>query len=89
MKVSALKDLSSRELEVLRLIAKGRSNKQIAASLKITVGTVEVHVHHILKKLRARNRTEAACWLVRKRVPASKKGSSPFSGSIPPARGQP
>lgn len=53
-------DLTSRELEVLRLVAAGNSNKDIANTLSIEVGTVKLHVGKILEKLHARDRTEAA-----------------------------
>jgi pimeloyl-ACP methyl ester carboxylesterase/DNA-binding CsgD family transcriptional regulator len=52
--------LSARELEVLRLIAAGRSNPQIAAELVISLNTVQRHVSNILAKTGAANRTEAA-----------------------------
>jgi DNA-binding NarL/FixJ family response regulator len=52
--------LTSREDEVLRLLARGRSNKSIARELDIAVGTVKVHVKSILSKLDASSRTEAA-----------------------------
>lgn len=51
--------LTPRELEVLRLMAGGRTNLAIAEALFITDGTVKQHVKHILKKLRASNRSEA------------------------------
>jgi LuxR family maltose regulon positive regulatory protein len=51
--------LSERELEVLRLMAAGLSNADIAGQLVITIGTVKSHINHILGKLGARNRTEA------------------------------
>jgi len=51
--------LSERELEVLRLMARGASNQMIAQELVITVGTVKSHINHILGKLAAHNRTEA------------------------------
>jgi LuxR family transcriptional regulator, maltose regulon positive regulatory protein len=51
--------LSERELEVLRLMARGASNQVIADQLVITVGTVKSHINHILGKLEAHNRTEA------------------------------
>jgi len=51
--------LSERELEVLRLLAAGRSNQQIAEELVVAVNTVKKHVTHILDKLGAANRTEA------------------------------
>ncbi len=52
-------DLTSREIEVLRLMAQGYSNKQIAAELVITERTTKFHVSSILAKLEAANRTEA------------------------------
>ena len=51
--------LSERELEVLRLMATGATNKEIAASLLISSGTARTHVAHILKKLDSKDRTEA------------------------------
>jgi DNA-binding CsgD family transcriptional regulator/tetratricopeptide (TPR) repeat protein len=52
--------LTSREREVLRLVAEGRTNRQIAETLFITEGTAGVHVSNILSKLGVRGRTEAA-----------------------------
>jgi DNA-binding NarL/FixJ family response regulator len=52
--------LSGRELEVLRLVAKGWGNKEIAAALNIAEVTVKLHVSHVLEKLDVRDRTEAA-----------------------------
>ena len=54
--------LTKREKDVLRLIAKGLSNKMIARKLGITEGTVKVHVKHLLHSLRLRSRVEAAIW---------------------------
>ncbi len=51
--------ISERELDVLRLMAGGASNHEIAEQLVITVGTVKSHINHILVKLDAHNRTEA------------------------------
>jgi LuxR family maltose regulon positive regulatory protein len=51
--------LTARELEVLRLIATGRSNQAIARDLVVTLDTVKKHVSHVLDKLGAANRTEA------------------------------
>ena len=52
--------LTDRELDVLRLIAAGKSNQRIAHDLVVAVDTVKTHVTHILRKLGAANRTEAA-----------------------------
>lgn len=51
--------LSTRELEVLRLLVVGRRNREIAGALDITEGTVKLHVSSILSKLGASDRTEA------------------------------
>jgi LuxR family maltose regulon positive regulatory protein len=51
--------LTERELEMLRLVAQGASNREVAAKLVITEGTVKSHLNHILRKLDVRNRTEA------------------------------
>jgi LuxR family maltose regulon positive regulatory protein len=51
--------LSARELQVLRLLAAGMSNQEIARKLVITVGTAKSHVHHIYSKLGAKDRLEA------------------------------
>ncbi len=56
--------LTQRELEILKLIAKGLSNKLIARELDISDGTVKVHVKHLLKKLHLRSRVEAAVWMI-------------------------
>jgi LuxR family maltose regulon positive regulatory protein len=52
--------LTDRELDVLRLIAAGKSNQRIAHDLVVALDTVKTHVTHILGKLGAANRTEAA-----------------------------
>ena len=51
--------LTPRETEVLRLLARGHSNREIASLISRTEGTVKVHVKNILQKLRAGDRTEA------------------------------
>ena len=51
--------LTSRELEVLQMLAAGKSNQAIAAQLVVTLNTVKKHVSHLLGKLGAANRTEA------------------------------
>lgn len=54
------RSLTGRELEVLRMVAKGLGNKEIAASLSIAEVTVKLHVSHVLEKLNVKDRTEAA-----------------------------
>jgi LuxR family transcriptional regulator, maltose regulon positive regulatory protein len=56
---SPVESLTAREIEVLRLVARGRSNSQIATELFVTVGTVKSHLHTISGKLAAANRVEA------------------------------
>jgi LuxR family transcriptional regulator, maltose regulon positive regulatory protein len=51
--------LSERELEVLQLIAAGKSNRRIASELFVSVGTVETHINHIYRKLEVHSRTQA------------------------------
>jgi DNA-binding CsgD family transcriptional regulator len=51
--------LSARELEILGMLASGLSNRDIAQSLYLTVGTVKTHVHNLLGKLEVESRTQA------------------------------
>ncbi len=51
--------LTERELEVLRLAARGRANKEIAQALAVSVRTVEAHLSHVFRKLEVGSRTEA------------------------------
>jgi DNA-binding CsgD family transcriptional regulator len=63
--------LTAREAEVLRLVARGRTNREIADTLVISVKTASVHVSHILRKLGAANRREAAAIVHRLSPPAA------------------
>lgn len=63
--VEALRRLTRRELEVLRLLAEGKTNPQIAAELVVSSGTVKNHVEHIIGKLGVSDRTQAAVLAVR------------------------
>jgi DNA-binding NarL/FixJ family response regulator len=54
------RSLSSREIEVLRMVAKGLGNKEIASALNIAEVTVKLHVSHVLEKLSVKDRTQAA-----------------------------
>jgi NarL family two-component system response regulator LiaR len=58
------KDLSEREIDILKLLGMGATNKQIAEVLFITENTAKVHVKKILEKLQLRNRQQAAAYAV-------------------------
>jgi DNA-binding NarL/FixJ family response regulator len=60
-----LDDLSPREIEVLRLLASGKSNQEIAEALFISRNTVSTHVRNILTKTGSANRTAAAAYAMR------------------------
>jgi DNA-binding NarL/FixJ family response regulator len=62
---TVLDDLSQREIEVLCLLAVGKSNREIADILCISLNTVASHVRHILTKTGCANRTEAAAYALR------------------------
>jgi len=57
--------LTGREAEVLRLLAEGRANKEIARALGVTEDTVKTHVRHLLAKLGVQSRTQAALYAAR------------------------
>lgn len=59
---AAAASLSPRELEILRCIARGASNKEIARELGIAETTVKIHVQHILRKLELSSRVQVAVW---------------------------
>jgi two-component system, NarL family, response regulator LiaR len=63
-----VEQLTEREMDVLRLIAKGKSNKEIADSLVISEKTVKTHVSNILSKLHLADRTQAAIYALRQRL---------------------
>lgn len=58
-------DLTQREMSILNYITKGYDNHEIASEIYVSVHTVKAHVSTIIKKLHAKNRTEAACKAVR------------------------
>jgi DNA-binding NarL/FixJ family response regulator len=63
--MSPVAELTSREIEVLRLVGAGIANKEIARELRISERTARTHVSHILRKLDLSSRTQAALWAVR------------------------
>jgi DNA-binding NarL/FixJ family response regulator len=63
-----LDQLSSRELEVMRLLARGYAYKEIARRLSISIKTVETHASAVLRKLQLSNRNELTTWAARRRL---------------------
>jgi DNA-binding NarL/FixJ family response regulator len=57
--------LTPRETQVLRLVAMGLSNQEIADALEISVETVKEHVQNLLRKTSLNDRTQAAVWAIR------------------------
>jgi DNA-binding NarL/FixJ family response regulator len=62
--------LSPRELDVLALVAEGRSNLEITRRLHISANTVKFHLQNIYQRLGVQNRTEASRWYLDQRLPA-------------------
>lgn len=60
--------LTKREIEVLRLMVNGATNRDIAKDLKISYETIKEHVQHVLRKIGVTDRTQAAVWAVRSGV---------------------
>lgn len=58
--------LTARELDILIELAKGSTDREIAAKFVVAEGTVKTHIRHILRKLDARNRTQAVAYVLRK-----------------------
>ena len=61
-------ELTAREVQVLKKLARGNRNREIADMLFISEETVKVHIRHILEKLRAKNRTQAFAIAVRRGI---------------------
>jgi DNA-binding CsgD family transcriptional regulator/tetratricopeptide (TPR) repeat protein len=67
-------DLTAREVEILRLLAIGRTNKDVSLVLAISLNTVATHVRNILNKTQCANRTEAAAYAVRHGLQSAQPG---------------
>lgn len=76
--------LTPREADVLRLLITGQTNRQIAANLTVSLGTVKAHVEHIIAKLGVSDRTQAAVRAIEPRILPDSSGSSavPVKGSM-------
>ncbi|MQP66328.1 response regulator [Niveispirillum sp. SYP-B3756] len=74
------KGLSQREVQILRCLLSGDSNKMIANQLSITEATVKVHLKSLLRKINASNRTQAAIWALNNGIAGELDGSA---GDIP------
>ncbi len=75
-----LTELTGRELEVLSLLARGYSNKEIARDLHISIKTVKTHVSNILSKLHIIDRTQAALYAVRQGLSKATETRHPAGG---------
>ena len=64
-KAEAASAVSQREVEILQLVAKGASNKEIASTLFISENTVKTHLRNIMDKLHLANRSQAAAYAIR------------------------
>ena len=76
------RSLTPRECEVAVLVARGRSNRQVAASLGISERTAENHVKHILTKLGARSRAQIASWATAHRIDHPAAGAACPQGPV-------
>jgi two-component system, NarL family, response regulator LiaR len=76
-RLSGMAGLTDREMEVLRLLARGRANREISLELDITEATVRTHVSSILSKLKLSSRTQAALYALREGL-VSLGDSAPF-----------
>ena len=61
--IKTINDLTQRELEILKMVAVGETNEEIAGQLNISPNTVRTHLHNIFKKIDVPNRLQAALWV--------------------------
>lgn len=65
------KELAPRELQIVKLVAGGKLNKEIGGELHLTENTIKEYVHRIFRKVSVTNRTELASWSIAQRAEAS------------------
>ena len=75
--------LTERELEILLVLARGKSNQEIANDLRISAKTVDNHVQHVYEKAGVRSRAAATLWAFEHDLVAHGIGSSPYSARAP------
>src|SRR5215467_6580394 len=84
--------ISEREREILRLVATGATNQQIAYQLNISVNTVKVHLRNIFGKIGVTSRTEATLYAVRSGLVQFSEAATPASTTVadpPPEKPEP
>lgn len=74
--------LSDRESEILQLVSQGKSNKQIASELFISVNTVKVHISNIFQKIQVRSRTEATLYAIEHGIRSSGQNLESTDGIV-------
>jgi DNA-binding NarL/FixJ family response regulator len=77
-KTGKLPSISDRERQILSCLVSGLSNKTIGRNLDIAEGTVKVHGKSVLRKIKARNRTQAAVWALNNRINDRERESYPL-----------
>lgn len=78
--MATLADLTSRELEIMHLVLGGKTNKDIASEIRISVKTVEFHLDKVYRKLGVQTRMMAGIWAMQNGLRIkSREGSNQFS----------
>ena len=75
--MATLSDLTPREMEILRLVLAGRTNKAIAAQICVSEKTIEFHLDHIYTKIGMRTRMLAGMWAMQQGMDTSNTGGIP------------
>jgi DNA-binding NarL/FixJ family response regulator len=70
-RVLSTRQLTMREMQIIKLVQRGKANKEIAYELHLTEGTIKEYLNRIFRKLEVRNRTELAVWSLTHRTAAA------------------